>query len=266
MFTKKNTRQLLAALATVVAGAFCSSSALAGATLSPGQLKVGMEISYPPFESYVNGKPVGSDVEFAQALAKHMGASASFIDTHFTNLILGLNASHYDMVISGIYITPERTAQAPAIPYARTGASIMALASSGKQPKTERDLCGLRIGLEQGTAWVKQLASLSSSYCVPNGKGAITLREFPSAPEAMQALLSNSVQAQLEIAGAARAMSEKSSGRVVVTSTQLLYPQTLGIYYKKDNAALRKALDQAFAQMKKNGEYSAFLKKYNLAP
>jgi len=243
MFTKKNTRQLLA-----------------------GQLKVGMEISYPPFESYVNGKPAGSDVEFAQMLARHMGASASFVDTHFTNLILGLNAKHYDMVISGIYITPERTAQAPAIAYARTGALIMVQANSAKQPKAERDLCGLSVGLEQGTAWVKQLSALSASYCVPNGKGAITLREFPSAPEVMQALLSNSVQAQLEIAGAAHALSDKSSGRVVVTSSQLLYPQTLGIYYKKDNAALRKALDQALSEMKKNGEYSAFLKKYNLAP
>ncbi len=67
-----------------------------------------MEITYPPFESYdANKNVVGSDPDLARSLAKAMGAKASFVDTKFPNLINGLNAGHYDAIISGMYITPR---------------------------------------------------------------------------------------------------------------------------------------------------------------
>jgi polar amino acid transport system substrate-binding protein len=99
---------------------------------------------------------------------------------------------------------------------------------------------------------------------VPNNKGAISVSEYPSAPEVTQALLSKNIQAQLEIAGAAKMIAERTNGRVVVATKHLIYPQTLGIFIKKGNDATYQALLEAFAQSKKNGEYAAILSKYNL--
>ncbi|CAD5198845.1 Arginine ABC transporter, periplasmic arginine-binding protein ArtJ [Pseudomonas sp. FEN] len=150
------------------------------------------------------------------------------------------------------------------IAYAKTGAAIMVPSSSTLKPGTPEDLCGLKIGLEQGTTWVAQLQKLSSDYCVPKGKGAITVNEYPSAPEVTQALLSNNIQAQVEIAGAAKLIAEKTKGRVVVSSEHLVYPQTLGIFVKKGNDELYQALLKAFEETKKSGEYTAILSKYSL--
>jgi len=251
-------------LTLIAAALLCSSAALAS-TATPGQLKVGMEITYPPFESYDADKNVvGSDPELSQALARHLEAKAQFVDTKFPSLILGLNAGHYDAIISGMYITPERQTQAMTIPYAMTGAAIMVPSSSTLKPGTPEDLCGLKVGLEQGTTWVAQLQKLSTDYCVPKGKGAITVNEYPSAPEVTQALLSNNVQAQVEIAGAAKLIAEKTKGRVVVSSEHLVYPQTLGIFVKKGNDATYQALLKAFEETKKSGEYAAILSKYSL--
>ncbi|QDQ84144.1 ABC transporter substrate-binding protein [Paraburkholderia megapolitana] len=271
IFKRNTTRALAAFTASSIFAAFACTGATAqtngaAATLAPGQFKVGMEITYPPFESYDGDKVVGSDPDLSRALAKQLGANPSFVDTRFSGLILGLNARHYDAIISGMYVTPERVAQAQAIPYAQTGAAIMVPTASPLKPKSAEDLCGLRVGLEQGTTWVAQLQSLSTSYCKANGKGPIVVSEYPSAPEVLQALLSNNVQAQMEISGAAHALSAKSSGRVVVSSTQLIYPQTLGIYVRKDNKPLFDALTRALDALKKNGEYDAVLKKYDLAP
>jgi len=242
-----------------------TTAALASTTATPGQLKVGMGITYPPFESYDSDKNVvGSDPELAHALAKQLDAKAEFVDTKFPNLILGLNAGHYDAIISGMYITPERQAQAQTIPYARTGAAIMVPADSPLKPAVPEDLCGLKVGLEQGTTWVAQFQKLSTDYCLPNNKGAITVSEYPSAPEVTQALLSKNIQAQVEISGAAHMIAEKTKGRVLVTSQQLVYPQTLGIYVKKGNEETYQALLKAVAQSKQSGEYAAILKKYNL--
>ncbi|MBD9564147.1 transporter substrate-binding domain-containing protein [Pseudomonas sp. PDM09] len=256
----------LSKLSLLAAGLFCANAAFAS-TATPGVLKVGMEITYPPFESYDADKNVvGSDPELAHSLAKAMDVKANFVDTKFPNLINGLNAGHYDAIISGMYITPERQLQARTIAYANTGAAIMVPKGSELTPQVPEDLCGLKIGLEQGTTWVAKFNQLSSDYCVPNNKGAITVNEYPSAPEVTQALLSKNIQAQVEIAGAAHMIAQRTNGRVVVSSQKLVYPQTLGIYVKKDADATYQALVKALADSKASGEYTAILKKYDLEP
>lgn len=235
-------------------------------TMAPGQIKVGMEITYPPFESWQGDKVVGFDPDVAEMLGRVIKAKPAFVDTKFPSLILGLGGGQFDAVISGMYITPERTAQADAIPYARTGASIMVAKDGGVTPKTEQELCGMKVGLQSGTSWVKALAKLSTDYCVPNGKPAVLVSEFPTAPEASQALLSKNIQAQLEIAAAAKMLAERSKGRIVVSSPALVYPQTLGIYVKKGNTALYQAMEKALAATQANGEYAALIAKYELEP
>jgi polar amino acid transport system substrate-binding protein len=231
-------------------------------TLTPGSLKVGIEIAYPPFESWQGNNVVGFDAELAQLLAKQLGMQAQLIDTKFTGLILGLNAGKHDAVISAIYVTPERMAQADAIPYADTGAYILVNAQHPVATQTEKDLCGNNVGLQQGSAWVKKLQTLSHDYCQANGKPAITLKEYPTAPETLQALLTGHIQAQIEMAGAARLFVEHSQGRVAISSPQIIYPQTLGIYVKKGNEALREQITTALQTLHKNGEFAALLKKY----
>ena len=168
-------------------------------TMVPGQLKVGMEITYPPFESWQGDTVVGvqglqpgrlevrvRDPDMAEMLGRELKLKPSFVDTKFPSLILGLGGGQFDAVISGMYITPERTAQADAIAYGKTGAAIMVAKDGGVMPKTENDLCGLKVGLQAGTSWVNALKKLSAEYCVPQGKPAVAVSEFPTAPEASQ--------------------------------------------------------------------------------
>ncbi|BEV16259.1 ABC transporter substrate-binding protein [Herbaspirillum sp. DW155] len=235
-------------------------------TIVPGQLKVGMEITYPPFESWQGDKVVGFDPEFAEMLGKVLKVKPAFVDTKFPSLILGLGSGQFDAVISGMYITPERTAQADAIAYGRTGAAIMVDKDGGVMPKTENDLCGLKVGLQAGTSWVNALKKLSGDYCAAHGKPAVIVSEFPTAPEVSQALLSKNIQAQMEIAGAAKMLAERSRGRIVISSPALVYPQTLGIYVKKGNTALYQSLQKALAASQASGDYAALIKKYDLEP
>jgi polar amino acid transport system substrate-binding protein len=252
------------ALATLI-GLGCLAGAQAQ-TLTPGVLKVGLEATYPPFESYDGDKIVGFDPDMAALLTREMKLKPALTDTKFVSLVPGLAAGQHDAVISGLYITPERLAQADAIPYASTGALIMVAKDSKAQPKTEKDLCGLKVGLQAGTSWVKLLQGLSEAHCKATGKGAITVMEFPTAPEVSQAMMSRNVDAQLEIAGAAKMIVEKTKGRVAISSPELVYPQTLGIYVKKGNTALKQSFETAMAAIRKTGEYDALIKKYELTP
>ena len=63
----KNNKMNLLSLAVLAAGMFAATASMAAAE----SFKVGMEITYPPFESYDKDKNVvGSDPELATALAK----------------------------------------------------------------------------------------------------------------------------------------------------------------------------------------------------
>ena len=167
---------------TLAVSACFSPVTQAAELLTEGVFKVGMEVTYPPFESYdSNNNIVGLDPEFAALIAQHLQAKPQLIDTKFTSLILGIGKK-YDAVISGMYVTPERQKQADAIPYALSGASIIALKGGAVQPKTEDELCGVKVGLQAGTTWVTSLKKHSDEWCLKNGKPAITIQEFPTAP------------------------------------------------------------------------------------
>lgn len=233
-------------------------------TITPGHLKVAMAATYPPFESVQNGKIVGSDPDFGTLLAKQLGTTVSFEDAKFSTLILGLSAHRYDAIISGMYITPERTAQAAAVPYAQTSSAILVTAASGLKPKKPEDLCGLHVGIVSGTVYLPKLRALSAGYCASAGKSAIEISEYPTTAEAIQAMLSGNVQAGMQVANTAYTLAEKSNGRIVVSSTDLIYPQVIGIYVRKDNTPLIAAIAKGIEGMKQSGELDRWLKANHL--
>ncbi|RBO82188.1 ABC transporter substrate-binding protein [Marinomonas aquiplantarum] len=262
---KKITSKLMSTVCLLTAGVLCQTT-FAAATLTEGELVIGMEITYPPFESYDGDKVVGFDPELTALLSEKMNVTPSFSDNKFTGLILGLSANKFDAVISGMYIKEERLKKADAVPYARTGAAIMVPKGSAIQPRTDKDLCGVKVGLQQGTSWVKAFKELSDTYCVPNGMKPVYVQEFPSAPEATQAMLSRNIDAQVEIAGAANMFVKRTKGRIQISSDDLIYPSTLGIYVKKGNLKLKAAFEKAMAEIKADGSYAKLLEKYELSP
>lgn len=265
MATRTPLRTTALALACTLVGLLATAHAAeTPKTLASGELKVGMEISYPPFEYYEGDKVLGFDPEVSAALAKRLGLTASFSDISFPNLILGLDAGRFDTIISGMYILPERLEKADAIPYAKTGAAIMVRSDAEKKPTTPEELCGMTVGLQQGTSWIPALQKVSDGYCKEQGAGAITINQYPTTAETTQALLSGHIQAHLEIDAASLRIVERAKGRIAISSKSSIYPQVLGIYVKKGNAQLLDALKAALDEFKASGEYAELLKKYNL--
>ena len=80
---------------TLAVSACFSPVTQAAELLTEGVFKVGMEVTYPPFESYdSNNNIVGLDPEFATLIAEHLQAKPQLIDTKFTSLILGIGKKY----------------------------------------------------------------------------------------------------------------------------------------------------------------------------
>ncbi|RQR50934.1 ABC transporter substrate-binding protein [Burkholderia sp. Bp9126] len=256
-------KHLIRLLAAALAALLPAAAALADATVVKGVLKVGSDLTYPPYNHFAPGnQPAGFDVELMTALAKALDLKAEFVDTRFENLIIGVRGSQFDVIASTLYVKAERGKQIDFIPYMRTGVSIATASGSGFAPRKPENLCGRKVASIKGAAWIEKLDALANGPCKGN---PIDIREFPTSPEATQALLSGGVDAQVEDSAVLQDAVSKLNGRVRISSSENFYPVIVGLGLRKGNQALDAAIRKGLQTLQQNGFYDELLKKYNVS-
>jgi ABC-type amino acid transport substrate-binding protein len=77
-----------------------------------GQIRIGFIQNQPPYSHFnAHGALVGFDVEMAHQLARDLGVRAEFTPVPREGLLGALEASHVDLVMSGILVTTERASR-----------------------------------------------------------------------------------------------------------------------------------------------------------
>lgn len=232
-------------------------------TINAGTLRIGSDLTYPPYNYFDDSnRPAGFDVELMTLIGEVVGKKVEFADTRFENLILGVRGSQFDVIASTLYVRPDRAQQIDYVPYMKTGISIAVAANSNLNPAQPQELCGLRVGSIKGAAWLEKLEELNKSVCQAN---PIDSREFPTSPEATQALLSGGVQVQLEDSAVLQDAAAKLGGRLRITSTENLYPVIVGLGVRKGNSELVELLNGAIESLRQDGRYDALLTRFNVS-
>ena len=116
-------------------------------------LRVGMDLSYPPFETIgPDGKPEGVSVEIAEALAGELGRPLKVENMPFTGLIPALKTGKIDLIISSMTATSERAkAVAFSDPYLTTGLGALVPKNSNARNLVDIDQPGNTVVVRQGT-------------------------------------------------------------------------------------------------------------------
>ncbi len=245
----------------IMAGAIFLMASLTAAQAE--DLRVGVDLTYPPYNFFdESNQPAGFDVELMKLIGKKTGGNVSFLDTRFENLILGVSGGQFDVIASTLYVTPARAQQIDYVPYMKTGVSIAVSTSGGQSFAKPEELCGKRVGSIKGAAWIPELEKLNATACAGN---PIDSREFPTSPEATQAVMSGGVDAQLENSAVLADAAVKLNGRLKVTSTEQLYPVIVGFGVKKGNEQLATFLRETLAGLEGDADYEALFSKYGVA-
>ena len=246
---------LIAALA--VAGTVGAASPI------KGSFKFCSDPTFPPMEYKTTaGQAVGFDIDLANAIAKNWKVKAKFVETGFTGLLPGLAAKRCTVVISGIFITPDRVAQFPAVAYMKTHRALVVQAGNPKRIKGPNDLSGKTVAVQAGTKYEEYLKALNDEF-KSSGKAQFTLQSYPGDTDAVGQLIVGRADAVLTQDTSGAYQKKQNPGKLAIA---YLFPETdsFGIYYRKGETKLGTALKTAIRTFKKNGTLKKIAAKHQI--
>jgi polar amino acid transport system substrate-binding protein len=245
-----------------VALVFGAAQAVAAPPVRDGQLTVCTDPSYPPMEFYRQpgaSDPVGFDMDMAAGLAAGWGAKLRVLAMEFTGLLPGLAAGRCDVIVSGMFITPARTAQFPAVPYMRSSMVLLVAAGASGVAKPE-DLAGKTVAVQAGTEYEKRAHALDAELRGA-GKPGVTVQAYPKATDATEQVLTGRAAAVLTQDTEAAYRAEVQPGTF---SVAYVYPATdeFGIYLPKggDTGAVRDAVEK----LRASGAFGRLVETWHL--
>ena len=92
-----------------------------------GVIRIGLSIFTPWSMRDVNGELIGFELDVGRALAEDMGVEVEFVPTAWDGIIPQLVSGNFDVIISGMSITPARNLTINfSDPYAYSGLTVLA--------------------------------------------------------------------------------------------------------------------------------------------
>ena len=243
-----------------------TSSAITTPTdlLTPGVLTVGSDTTYPPQE-YIDPtthKAAGFDVDLITAIAKLMGLQANIVSTKFDTIIDDLAAKRFDVVISAVTITPDRQKKVDFVSYLNAGESLLVQKGNPKNIKSTDDLCGLSVGVQDGTIEQGVLQS-SSDNCLEQDKPAITMIALQDQTAVIQLLANNRVVATYQDSPVTDYYIKQNPGQFEGGGS-VFDPGPEGIVVRKNDPSIFIAIQAAYNQLKAAGTYHQLILKWGL--
>ena len=221
-------------------------------TIQEGKLLMGSDTTYPPFESVVeNGGAVGFDVDIAREIADRLGLELEVVSVKWEGIIPGLKTGDYDMVMSAMTITDERKMEIDfSDPYIDSDQSI-AVKSGDARIKSEADLAGKVVGVQVDT---------TGQFTAEEIPGIKEIRKYDTILMAFEDLELGRIDAIVNDYPV-NAYISKTRGKTEVVAT-IKTDEKYGIGIKKGNAQLLEAINEALAEIRKDGTYDRIFEKW----
>ena len=219
-------------------------------TITEGELRVGSDIPYPPFEFGRAPDYEGFDVDIVNEIAKRMDLEAKFIKTPFDPIFRNLAQGRFDMVASGVTITPERQRTVDfSEPYFPADQSLMV--KRGSDIKTAEDLKGKIVGAQLGTT--------GADYA-KDKTDAETVRTYDLIDDAFKALQAGQVEAVINDFPVSKYAEQSKKDLVVVQTIET--GEEYGFAFAKEDKALRDRVNRELQAIKEDDTFTEIYRKW----
>lgn len=216
---------------------------------------------YPPFNYRdAEGNLVGFNVDLAKAMCAALRVRCRIATGKWENLIPALEEKRADAVIASIAISAANRRRVDfTFPYYRSPARFIIKKQTGIDKATPQSLAGRPVGVLAGTAHEAYLKAFFA--------GA-EIRAYTTSLEAREALRTGEVDALFGDGTSFMFWLNGSSSRACCKFVAGAYTERryfgngAGIAVRKDNHALRDALNYALDQIKVGGVYDRLYRKH----
>ncbi len=238
----------------------CALASLAVPGGATEKLRIGTAGAYPPF-NYMNsdGELIGFDVEIGEALCVVADYECKFVVQDWENIIPGLLAKRYDVIIASISITEERKQLVDfTAKYYSTPAKFVAKTDADFET-TPEGLAEKSIGVQEGSA---HEAFVTATFPLAD------IRAYPTQDEANQALVAGELDLVMAdsvalLEGFLSTEEGKGHGFIGPDFNEPdWHGEGAGIAVRKGEDDLRQRLNAAIVQIRSNGTYQRIQGRY----
>jgi polar amino acid transport system substrate-binding protein len=241
------------------------AASLPQAVRDAGVLKVGSDVAYAPVEFFDtdNKTVIGIDPDIAKALEAQLGIKLTFQNATFDGLITSLRSKRIDLIMSAMSDTPERQKSIDFVDYFSAGTSILVQKGNPAKINSLDDFCGKTIALQRGTTQ-EDVAKAQTAKCKAAGKPLKVLPFDRDTEALLQVKQGRAVADMNDFPVAAYSAKTSGGGNDFEVVGAQLEAGPYGIGVRKEDTAIRDALQKAMQAIIDNGEYAKVLAKWNV--
>ncbi|AEE97859.1 basic amino acid ABC transporter substrate-binding protein [Mahella australiensis] len=219
-----------------------------------GQVIMGTNAAFPPFEMRQGDAIVGIDAEIAQAIADKLGVKLKIEDMDFEALPSALKSGKVDFIAAGYTIRPDRQEEADfSDTYLKAVQAIIVL-KDNDTIKTAEDLNGKRIGTQEGTTGT-DLFRENSPY------KDVKLTTYKKGADAVLDLKNKRVDAVVLDNYTSMALADLNP-EIKLLDEPAAPPEEYAIAVRKGDTELLQTINDTLKELKDSGKLEEIFKKY----
>lgn len=220
-------------------------------------IKVGMEVAYPPFEFYEeDGTTItGIDYDLSNAIGEELGYEMEFVPVAWDGIFAGLDKGDYDVIMSAITITPERTEKYSfTTPYIKNYQCVVTMSDAKNKPKSIEELKGMEVGYQE-----ESTSDIYLTDYIEAGKVECKVNEYSKIIDTFSDLKTGRLDAI--ICDSTVADQYVAEGTYEITWQQEDEPEEFAGCFQKDSEYVEE-FNKALKTLKENGKLDEILSNY----
>jgi His/Glu/Gln/Arg/opine family amino acid ABC transporter permease subunit len=215
-----------------------------------GRIRIGIDATYPPFGMAEDGEFKGFDVDIGRAIAAQLRVQPELINASFDGVFPALQSGNFDLVISAVTITPERSATLLfSDPYIATGQQVVVRNDSVIAGPD--DLAGRTIGVQINT---------TAQFSMEKRPG-VAIAKYNTIDLALLDLQNGRVDAVASDGPVLRYMMRSSFPGLKAVGAEYT-DETFGVVLARGSDDLRRAVNAALWAMQESGEHGRIYRKW----
>lgn len=222
--------------------------------LAEGQLIMGTNAAFPPYEYYEEGVIVGIDAEIAAAIAEKLDMELVIDDMDFGAIITAVTTGKVSMGMAGMTVTEERLQSVNFSTSYATGIQAI-IVKEGSPIASVDDLyaegASYKIGVQESTT--------GDIYCTDDF-GDENVLKYKVGADAVAALLADKVDCVIIDNNPAKAFVEANEGLVLLDTQYAVEDYAIAVAL--ENTELLEKINAALEELIADGTVAAIVAKY----